>query len=143
MESVQRRGEPDVFTQGGRVVHPRLLRLIQALLLPAILVVTGVLVAVPAQAQNDGWNYIVVQNGICGRNGGSVVQIYAAISGSDNYISTWGGGDYGDNIIYAKVQRGLRNDAYGWVICANGRSSKRVDLVRMGWVPNGGQTVWL
>ena len=114
------------------------------LLAPVMTVLLGagiVAVAAPAQAANDGWVYLVVQDRNCS-NGGQVKQITGAVNTTYTYQPMWSGGDAGDNIIYPKVRFGESNTFVGRALCLRGTASVWINVYRE-FTPRAGQTVWL
>ncbi len=83
-----------------------------AALLLALITALGILVfmAPSASAYTKGHVYLVVFNHRC-IHGGNVVQITGAVDW------VWSGGDYGDNIIYPKVEFGRDNAFNGRALC--------------------------
>ena len=127
---------------GGSAVSKKMVRIAQAVVVACLVALGGATMAAPALAVNDGWNYIVVQNGNCGWRGGTITYVQGAVHGTDNYIQTWSHGDGGDNVVYAKVQRHLSNTFTGRAFCSNGKMSKWINVYKT-FVPRPGQTVWL
>ncbi len=91
----------------------------------------GTVAAQPAQAGATGHVYLVVFNSRC-VSGGTVKQITGAVDW------VWSGGDYGDNIIYPRVEFHRWNAFNGRALCVNGSKSYWINIPYWQFYP----TAW-
>lgn len=95
--------------------------------LSSLLGVTA-LMARPAAAAGYGWDYISLPTWLANCPGGGSVKYMQVMVGS-----TWSGGDYGDDLVYARVVVGDDQPVVGKGLCYNGNRSY--------WGPDFYQTI--
>lgn len=93
----------------------------------------------PAGAAGLGWDYISVPTWLGNCPGGGSVKQPEIVVGD-----TWSGGDFGDDLVYTKVEIGVTQFVTGQSICYNGsRSYMGPAFFQYIHPTRSGQTWWV